>query len=65
MEYDDPDKDEEEDDWGQPPAPKTPENLAKAQKAQLILAIVAGIGIILPFLLLFLIYGPSSCGLSV
>ena len=64
MEYDDPDKDEE-DDWGQPHAPKTPENLAKAQKAQLILAVVAGIGIILPFLLLFLIYGPSSCGLSV
>ena len=64
MEYDNANKDEE-DDWGQPPAPKTPENLAKAQKAQLILAIVAGIGIILPFLLLFLIYGPSSCGLSV
>ncbi|MBC8347854.1 MAG: hypothetical protein O3A82_04590 [Verrucomicrobia bacterium] len=64
MKYDEPDKDEE-DDWGQPPAPKTPENLAKAHKAQLILAVVAGIGIILPFLLLFLIYGPSSCGLSV
>ena len=64
MEYDDPDKDEE-DDWGQPPSPKTPENLAKAQKAQLILVVVAGIGIILPFLLLFLMYGPSSCGLSV
>ena len=64
MEYDDADKDEE-DDWGQPPAPKTPENLAKAQKAQFILAIVAGIGIILPFLFLFLIYGPSSCRLSV
>ncbi len=64
MEYDDPDKDDE-DDWGQPPSPQTPENLAKAQKARLILAVVAGTGIVLPFLLLFLIFGPSSCGLSV
>ena len=63
MEYDDPQ--EEDDDWGQPAAPRTPENLAKAKRAQRILLIVGGIGVVLPAVVYFLIYGPSGCGVSV
>ena len=62
MEYDD---QKEDDDWGQPAAPRTPENLAKAKRAQRILLIVGGIGVVLPAVLYFLIYGPSGCGVSV
>ena len=63
MEYDDPQEDD--DDWGQPATPPTPENLAKAKRAQRILAIVGGIGVVLPAVLYFLLYGPSGCGVSV
>jgi hypothetical protein len=63
MAYDDPEEDD--DDWGQPPAPPTPENLAKAKRAQRILLLVGGIGVVLPAVLYFLIYGPAGCGISV
>ena len=59
------DLEEDDDDWGQPAAPRTPENLAKAKRAQRILLIVGGIGVVLPAVLYFLIYGPSGCGVSV
>ena len=56
--YDD-DKNEraEEDDWGNPPSPDTPENRKKSQRAQLIIGIVAMIGIFLPGILFWLIEG--------
>ena len=56
--YDD-DKNEraEEDDWGNPPSPDTPENRKKSQRAQLIIGIVAMIGIFLPGILFWLIKG--------
>jgi len=37
--------------WGNPPSANTPENRKKAQRAQLIIGIVALIGIFLPGLL--------------
>ena len=46
---------EEDDDWGNPPAPMTPENRKKAQRAQLIIGIIALIGIFLPGILFWLI----------
>jgi hypothetical protein len=56
--YDD-DKNEkaEEDDWGNPPSTDTPENRKKAQRAQLIIGIIALIGIFLPGFLFWLIKG--------
>jgi len=54
-----------EDDWGQPPAAKTPENLEKAERAQRILLFLGAIGVFLPFLLFLLFHGPSACGISV
>ena len=45
----------EEDDWGNPPSPDTPENRKKSQRAQLIIGIVAMIGIFLPGILFWLI----------
>jgi len=45
------------DDWGQPPAPQTPENLAKARRARLILGIIASLFIALPFVIYLLRYG--------
>ena len=45
---------EEDDDWGNPPSPMTPENLKKAQRAQLIIGIFALIGIAIPGILLWL-----------
>ena len=45
---------EEDDDWGNPPSLMTPENLKKAQRAQLIIGIFALIGIALPGILLWL-----------
>jgi hypothetical protein len=48
---DDTEKGKDEDDWGNPPSPDTPENRKKAQRAQLIIGIVALIGIFLPGLL--------------
>jgi hypothetical protein len=47
----------EEDDWGNPPSPDTPENRKKSQRAQLIIGIVAMIGIFLPGILFWLIEG--------
>jgi hypothetical protein len=47
----------EEDDWGNPPSPDTPENRKKSQRAQLIISIVAMIGIFLPGILFWLIEG--------
>jgi hypothetical protein len=56
--YDDDDIEKaEEDDWGNPPSPDTPENRKKAQRAQLIIGIVALIGIFLPGFLFWLIKG--------
>jgi len=45
-----------DDDWGRPPTPLTPENQKKAFKAQLILGIVSLTGIALPGIL-FWIFG--------
>ena len=47
----------EEDDWGNPPSPDTPENRKKSQRAQLIIGIVTMIGIFLPGILFWLIKG--------
>lgn len=38
----------DDDDWGNPPSPLTPENQKKAFRAQLILGLVALVGIFLP-----------------
>ena len=38
----------ENDDWGNPPSPLTPENRKKAQRAQLIIGLISLIGIALP-----------------
>ena len=54
---DDENKRAEEDDWGNPPSPDTPENRKKSQRAQLIIGIVAMIGILLPGILFWLIKG--------
>jgi hypothetical protein len=48
---------EEDDDWGNPPSPMTPENRKKAQRAQLIIGIFALLGIALPGVLLWLTKG--------
>jgi hypothetical protein len=45
---------EDDEDWGNPPSPMTPENRKKAQRAQLIIGIFALIGIALPGILLWL-----------
>ena len=45
---------EDEEDWGNPPSPMTPDNRKKAQRAQLIIGIFALIGIALPGILLWL-----------
>jgi hypothetical protein len=55
--YDDEKERAEEDDWGNPPSPDTPENRKKSQRAQLIIGIVAMIGIFLPGILFWLIKG--------
>ena len=56
--YDDDENEKtEEDDWGNPPSPVTPENRKKAQRAQLIIGIVALIGIFFPGFLFWLIKG--------
>ena len=56
--YDDDENEKaEEDDWGNPPSPDTPENRKKSQRAQLIIGIVAMIGIFLPGILFWLIKG--------
>ena len=44
-------------DWGNPPSPDTPENRKISQHAQLIIVILALIGIFLPGLLFWLIKG--------
>ena len=41
----------QEDDWGNPPSPYTPENRKKAMKAQIILGIISFIGILVPGIL--------------
>ena len=45
---------EDDEDWGNPPSPMTPDNRKKAQRAQLIIGIFALIGIALPGILLWL-----------
>ena len=40
----------ENDDWGNPPSPLTPENRKKALRAQLIIGLISIIGIALPAL---------------
>ena len=57
MYYDDENEGTEEDDWGNPPSPDTPENRKKSQRAQLIIGIVAMIGIFLPGILFWLTKG--------
>ena len=57
MYYDDEKERAEEDDWGNAPSPDTPENRKKSQRAQLIIGIVAMIGIFLPGILFWLIEG--------
>ena len=47
----------EEDDWGNPPSPMTPENRKKAQRVQMLIGIFALIGIALPGILLWLSKG--------
>ncbi|MDA7757565.1 hypothetical protein N8920_06665 [Opitutales bacterium] len=44
----------DDDDWGQPPSPDTPENRKKALKAQIILGLVSFIGILVPGILYWL-----------
>ena len=41
----------DQDDWGNPSAPNTPENRKKAMRAQIILGLVSLLGILLPGLL--------------
>jgi len=48
---------EDEEDWGNPPSPMTPENRKKAQRAQMLIGIFALIGIALPGILLWLSKG--------
>ena len=48
---------EDEEDWGNPPSPMTPENRKKAQRAQMLIGIFALIGIALPGILLWLTKG--------
>ena len=44
----------DDDNWGNPPSPLTPENQKKAFRAQLILGLVALVGIFLPGVLFWL-----------
>ena len=55
MEKDFKEQDPNDDDWGNPPAPQTPENQKKAFKAQLIIGVVALTGILLPGLMFWLL----------
>ena len=50
----DDDKRLEDEEWGNPPSPDTPENREKAFKAQLAIGFFALIGILLPGLLLWI-----------
>ena len=54
MYEDDKNENEEEDDWGNPSSPMTPENRKKAQRVQMLIGIFALIGIALPGILLWL-----------
>ena len=54
MEKDFKGQDSNEDDWGNPPAPLTPENQKKAFRAQMIIGIVAFSGILLPGIMFWL-----------
>ena len=53
----------EADDWGNPPAPDTPENRKKALKAQIILGIFGFIGILLPGILYWIKFKWCYCNL--
>ena len=44
----------DKDDWGNPPAPHTPEKRKKAMRAQIILGLVSLLGILLPGFLYWL-----------
>jgi len=54
MEKDFKEQDSNDDDWGNPPAPQTPENQKKAFRAQMIIGLVALTGILLPGLMFWL-----------
>lgn len=54
MKTDNENSNEDDEDWGNPPSPMTPENRKKAKRAQLIIGIFALIGIALPGILLWL-----------
>jgi hypothetical protein len=55
MEKDFKEQDPNDDDWGNPPSPWTPENRKKAFRAQLVIGAVASLGILLPGLLFWLL----------
>jgi hypothetical protein len=55
MEKDFKEQDSNDDDWGNPPAPQTPENQKKAFRAQMIIGLVALTGILLPGLMFWLL----------
>ena len=54
MEKDFKEQDSNDEDWGNPPSPLTPENQKKAFRAQMIIGIVAFVGILLPGIMFWL-----------
>ena len=57
MEKDFKEQDPNDDDWGNPPSPLTPENQKKAIRAQMIIGLTALAGILLPGLTYWFLYG--------
>jgi len=55
MEKDFKEQDSNDDDWGNPPDPQTPENQKKAFRAQMIIGLVALTGILVPGLMFWLL----------
>jgi len=54
MEKDFKEQDSNDEEWGNPPSTLTPENQKKAFRAQMIIGIVAFVGILLPGLMFWL-----------
>ena len=57
MEKDFKEQDPNDDDWGNPPSPLTPENQKKAFRAQMIIGLTALAGILLPGLTYWFLHG--------
>tara|TARA_B110000438_G_C15525182_1_gene525996 strand:- start:172 stop:345 length:174 start_codon:yes stop_codon:yes gene_type:complete len=55
MEKDFKEQDSNDDDWGNPPDPQTPENQKKAFRAQMIIGLVALTGILVPGLMFWIL----------